>query len=482
MPSLAAQRRVVQRQRKKNPDDVHVLVTLLWSEADALEARTASDPAARERRQEARGLLREIAAGAGENAADEVTLQRLAAAELALGDDAAAVALYEQLVTRFGTGARAGQHKMWLAYVQLRSGRSADAAQIAASWDPAADATTPEQAYIVAWVRFRARDWKGARDAIASAARRWTSPVGRAAIERDVQLMLARGGAPVDETVAVITQVSGSDAKKRSTMLFRMHEAYMFAGHYKLAGEIFDRLAEGAIPSDLVFFRFAQSDYAYRQNDPEQAARRASEAWQALVACGDKCPAETRQVIVTRIGELAVRYHTVYATSLDERFAAASKQLYQLYLEIPDRPDADKYRGHLTNLEDHMTSADASASKHEKDVMLGVIVARREALNACYEAVLSAEPALVGTVKLMFEVAHGGTVQGATTEPAAGKEGLAAVGACLADEVKTWTFPARKVPGRTVIVYPIAFKPKGAGAPATQPATPEPPAEGGGEG
>jgi hypothetical protein len=49
--------------------------------------------------------------------------------------------------------------------------------------------------------------------------------------------------------------------------------------------------------------------------------------------------------------------------------------------------------------------------------------------------------------------------------------------------VKTWTFPARKVPGRTVIVYPIAFKPKGAGAP-TAPAAPaaeEPPAAGGAE-
>jgi hypothetical protein len=73
--------------------------------------------------------------------------------------------------------------------------------------------------------------------------------------------------------------------------------------------------------------------------------------------------------------------------------------------------------------------------------------------------VLQSEPALTGELSLEIDIAADGSVNGITTQPAAGAEGIAAVGKCAADVVKGWSFPARTVPGRTVLVYPFTFAP-----------------------
>jgi len=51
-------------------------------------------------------------------------------------------------------------------------------------------------------------------------------------------------------------------------------------------------------------------------------------------------------------------------------------------------------------------------------------------------------------------------VSAVASDPADGKQGLAAVGGCLSASIKRWTFPARTVPGLTRLLYPANFKPK----------------------
>jgi hypothetical protein len=84
---------------------------------------------------------------------------------------------------------------------------------------------------------------------------------------------------------------------------------------------------------------------------------------------------------------------------------------------------------------------------------------RSQVVKACYENVLVTEPELKGTLKLMLEVDSSGKVAGATTEPASGEEGLAAVGACVQERARTWKFTSRSKPGTTKVTRSYALSP-----------------------
>jgi hypothetical protein len=474
MPTLAAQKKKVAGQKKKDHDSVHVLVTLLWAEADSHDQAAAAALAKQDQatadaelaaatalRDEARGLLRELH-GAAAGSATEITTYRLAIAEITQGDEAAATTALQDLTSRFAQSANAVEHATWLAYLHLRVDRTADAAALVEGWDATAEATTASAAYVVAWVKFRQRDTAAAQAAIAAAAKKWRGGVGRPALERDTMLILARTGATAEQADAVlgVGGLSAQSAHKRATLLFTLaREGYLYAGHYDLAAATLDLMIGTAVPSDVVTFRFMQSDFEYRQHRPLVAAQRAAEAWGALGKC-DQCPAQIRDLVAQRIADLAVRFHTIYVSSLDESFGRAAKVLYDLYGSIPDRADTEEMRGHQSSLNDAMTSADPQNGKHDKSSMSGVLLARREALSACYEAVLATETTLAGSLKLTVEVNPTGQVVAVASEPAAGATGMAAVADCAAARIKAFTFPARTVPGRTVLVYPVVFKPK----------------------
>ena len=439
------------RAARKNPDpdDVRVLVTLLWNAAD----RTASVDAAAARalRDEGRTALRALRAARGDQVS-AVTLEMLGAAELWLGDEPAAIAAYEELVRRHAEHPAARARRVTLGHLYLRQRRIADAAALVASWNPAD--LDEHGHYVAAWTAFATGDGAAARAAIARAAAGWREPSTRPVLDRDLLVMLARTGAEVEEAARLIAEVTGDAARRRYVLTFRLSEAYEEAGRYAEAAAtldlVIDRVMKGEVPpDDLVGFRFRQADYAFRLGDPAVAADRAIAAHQALAACGDQCPESTRSAVTERLLKLAQFSHTVFARSLDPRHLQAAARLYDHYLAIAGRPDAETVRTYRRNLEETRASADPNGGKHDAEVMLNTLRARREVVAACYEQVLLREPTLEGMLLLTLEIDQSGAVAQSATDPAAGAEGVAAVAECVAERAAAWRFPSRTVPGTT---------------------------------
>ena len=475
-PNVDRLRRHVAR---KNPDpaEVHQFATALWQEAGAASATDAGR--ATQLREEARAALRKLRGSLGAKA-DAVTLEMLAAAELWLGDIAAAAGAYDELVRRFPQHQGTRAFQTWLALLRLRQNKVADAAALVKGWrlEDLGDVGS----YVLAWVSFLAGDGAAARTGIARALASWREQSTRPVVERDLLLILARSGADADAAGKIVAEASGNDTQKRYVLMFKLSEAFEKDGRYAEAARALDIVVEDVVkgqmpPDDLVGFRFRQADYAFRLNEPGQAADRAILAHQALKTCGNRCPATTGQAVSERILKLAQFSHTVYAKSQDQRHYQAAQKLYRHYLEMPDRNDVETVRGYLRSLEDTKSAADPNAGKHDAEVMLNVALARREALASCYESALMREPALEGSIKLSVEVDHTGMVAGAASDPAGGAEGLSRAAACAVERARSWVFPSRTVPGKTVLEIPVQFRvqaPPGA-ATAPPPASAAPP-------
>jgi len=471
MPTIVKQRKKVEGQQKKGKlgiNDVHVFVTLLNNSAGIKEQSgvQADIDAAMAMRTEARDLLKALAEQQGDGVS-EVTLKRLAAIQVPLGE-AEAIPYYEQLIAKFPQSESLLEYKYWLAYFYLRAGRDADAAAVVDGWD-LASLTDGQAAYVVAWVKFRARDWAGASAAIATAAAKWSGG-GKPGLLRDIELIMSRSGASVEDARAALASVLPPDKPVLMVLhTYKLHEGYLFAGRYELASQALDAAFDDAQDADKITFRYNQADYMFRLGRPAEAAQKIKAAYDACAAW-DQCPPPLANAIAERMLLLARVYHNIYATSLDEKYMRAAKVLYELYLGItPDRPDKAEVASNKGNLDQHVENAKPEMGKHAKDAVQTVLQARAEGLQACYESVLQGEPDLTGSIKVTIDVQQDGSVSGVATEPGAGKDGLAAVAGCLGDEIKAWSFPARTVPGLTRLVYPISFSPK-ADAPAAAPA------------
>jgi len=463
LPTLDKLRKKIAKQQKKKGkvklNDGHVLVTLLNNSAGIKEqsGQDVDIAEAKTLRTEARDMLKVMYDQAGEAEADEVTLKRLAAIQVPLGE-AEAVAYYEELVARFPASKSLQNYKTWLAYFYLRADRDADAAKIIEGWDIA---TVPgRSAYVVAWSKYRARDFAGAIAAINAAAAGWTGG-GKPGLLRDVELIMGRAGAPVDDARSALALILPQGQPVLMVLhTYKLHEAYLFAGRYALAAEALDKAYDDAQDGDKITFRYNQADYMFRTGSPAAAAKRVKEAYDGCAAWA-QCPAPLANAIAERMLLLARVYHNIFATSLDERYSRAAKVLYEVYLGItPARPDKAEVDGNKSNLDQHIANSKPEMGKHAKDAMQTVLGAHGEALQGCYDAVLQGNKDLQGSIKVTIDVNQDGTVPSVATEPAAGQDGLAAVAECTIAEIKTWSFPARSVPGLTRLIYPISYAPK----------------------
>jgi tetratricopeptide (TPR) repeat protein len=454
--SLEQARKAVARPRPA-PADVHALVTLLWSESARLAPADPTRAAAL--RTEARAALRAERARA-RAATDPTTLQMLAVAESWLGDEAAASAALEELLARRPPIASPAPVRLALVASYLRQHRVVDASRVTAAWQPAA--LEPAAAYALAWVALESGDAARARQAIARAASTWPDESTGAVVDRDLLLVLARTRTEPREAIRITAEAAGADADRRYQRVFALSDAYRDAGDYEAAAVTLELLltdgSRQAPPDDQVGFRYRQADYAFRQGRPAEAAARAIEAAAALGPCRAACPPATHQAVADRILKLAQFSHTVYARSQDGAHYDAAVTLYQRYAALPDRSDADAARGFLASLRETKASADPAAGKHDAEVLSNYLAARREVLAACYEAALAVQPALDGSLRLTLEIAADGAVRGATSEPAAGAEGIPLVAACAIERVRGWRFPARALPGTTTLIAPVELR------------------------
>jgi hypothetical protein len=316
---------------------------------------------------------------------------------------------------------------------------------------------------VVAWVNFKNRNYDVAKKSIAAALKAWKSDGTRQAVERDFVLFMARGGASIDE--AAETLGSYGDTSKQYGMFYKLHEAYFGAGDYEKASAALDKASSviGAAqpPVDAVVFRFRQAQYALKLNRPDLAAEASIDAEAKVAACDATCQKNNGEPIATNLGKLASSFHTVYATTADERYYEPAKKLYAAYLALPGRADTEQVRGYADQLETTKKNAQPGAGKHEAEILKGFLSPLRdEGIIACYESVLQGEPTLKGSVKLTLNIDDKGAVTGAQTDPPSGAAGLAAVGKCVEEKAKTWTFPGRSLPGLTAVVFSYNLAPK----------------------
>ena len=490
-PGLDKQRKRFARARpNKKPLEGKVLVTLLWEEANQMlmkaetdeagtpETKAAAKQTALEMRNEARMVLRELHESLGE-AFDDVLLQMLFTAELWMGDKDAAVIAGQELVDRFADSPSAKVLAPWVAYVYLEQGKIAEAAQITEGWtlEPTTDYS---HAYVMSWVAFHQGDFAQARDALAHAANDWKIRGTWPVVEREMALMLARAGTPVEEAAATIAALSENLQGNQFYWLYQLNDNYAKIGAFSSAAAALDKAMEVAgseIPQEnVVSFRTNQANYYLLEYDPAAAAAHIIQAHQALGTCGDKC-ATMVEAVTAQIAKMAPYLHTIYTTTLDERYYEPAKQLYEYYLTL-NRPDAETLRTYLSRLEETNKVAGQVPGKHSKEIMeraTGVV--RVQAVQGCYEGALQGEPTLEGTVQVVLGIDAAGQVTGATVEPAPGEEGLGAVAKCLDAKVRTWTFPGRSLPGTTRVVRSFVLESPVEPAAATQPATEAPATE-----
>lgn len=464
VPTLDQQRKSYAKAKPaKKAQEAKVLVSLLWDAAIQAHVQAENDQTATEEakaaakqqasalREEARTVLRELHASLGEGF-DAILTQMLFTAELWLGDQAAAAPIGQELVTRFPDSASAKALAPWVGYVYLNQWNTDAAAQLVADWT--LEDADFSRAYIIGWVAFRQGDYPRAREAMMHAARVWKLRSTWPMLERELARILAFGGTPVDEAATIVAELSQNIAANQYYWLYQINESYALAGDFLKAAAALDKAAEAAgaeMPVDnMVTFRRNQSDYYLLEYQPEKAADYIIQAHQAVEACGEKC-ASVQGVIAEQIAKMAPYLHTIYTTTLDERYYTPAKKLYDFYLSL-NRPDAETLRTYLSRLEETKKVSQQVSGKHSKDIMDRATSVRMQDFKGCYERVLQGSPELQGSLQIMLDVDETGAVTGLTTEPAAGDAGLGAVAKCIDAEARAWMFPGRSLPGTTRVI------------------------------
>ncbi len=468
--SLKKARKKVAKSKKLKENDVLILATMLW---DA--ARKQKDAAkSKALREEARAALSKLHdAAAGKSTINNLIM--LSGATLYLGDEAAAAKLYEDMVARFADNAFVKiDARTWLTYLYLKAGRNAEAAKVVDGWTSASEGMTHLSRYVLAWVQFRKGDNKAAAATLADAANVWKGGY-KNALQEELTLFLARAGTPLAEADKLLGDLVGGDKVLRFKALYRLHDHYRHAGYLDLAIETLRMVATKVLDQvpekTLVAFNFKLAEYEFGANRPGKAATAVTAAFDGLSRC-DKCTDSEKENVAKGIASLGTTFHNVYAHTLDDNYYAPALALYDLYLKIPGRPDADRFKSHKHNLEQTKAQAQVEQGKHDGKVMWKMLRMRHQAAVACYERVLQGKSDLAGPVKLTIMVESDGKVVGAATEPAKGLEGMSAVAGCIEERAKGWSFAGRSQKGKTSLVVSYSFSPK-APAPKAKPASEE---------
>jgi hypothetical protein len=447
--------------------EAEILVTMLWEESEAIQGKDTSTAADKEKakamRAEAIQTLRDARASLGEQA-DPVLLQMVFTIELMQNNEKDALEAGKELMSRHPDSDSAKATAPWIVQYLLRDGQTDEAAAIVEGWNldqlnPGADAG---RAYGMAWVAFRKGEHDKAGKAIAWAAENWKSTATQPAIERDLVLMLTRPGTPVDDAADVAAQLAGGKKELQYILLYRLYEGYEAAGYSEYAAQALEKALQARgdeVPlGERVIIRQRQSNNYLIAHQPARTAEVLIAAYKDVGPCGEPCKGK-EQEIPDQIKKLALHFHTTYTTTQDAEYYEPAKKLYEFYIGL-NPADAATIKSYLTQLEETKERMAANMGKHDKTTMEWSTAVRSPVVKACYENALLTEPELKGTLRLMLDIDSSGEVAGATTEPAAGEEGLAAVGACVQERARAWKFPSRSKPGTTKVTRSYALSPE----------------------
>ena len=325
--------------------EAQVLATLLFEKLVLLapEAPTREPMLA-----EARAALAAVRDVAGDQV-DQVTLEMAAALALGVADLPGATPYLEALIARVPEAPAARMARAQLGYAQLRAGK--DAAATVEGLEPSA--ASPDAAYIIAWVKFRAGDGPGAATAITAAASGWKDAATRPGLVRDVLIMSSRGGVAPAGAADIVAGLL-PDGPARAAALLDLGRAYDLAGRADDALAAFDLalgLGGAALdPSDQLAARRSQADLARKAGRVADLGRRWRAVADALARC-PACPDEVRGAVASELAQRAYELHTVHITSGDARYKTAAIDLYRVHAGLPGAPDATAVAAHARDLD-----------------------------------------------------------------------------------------------------------------------------------
>jgi len=334
------------------------------------------------------------------------------------------------------------------ATVLLRGGLVADAEPLFAIL--LTEDRNPFFPYARAWLRFRRGDLRGGYLDLVAAAKSWgdKAPPG---LVNEISMMAAYARVPVAEAAAAVKLLPSEGTEN----IRALATEYRRAGEYRLALETLALLGD----ADEVYLAMRmrrRSDLHYRLAEPGPAASQLIDAMRLATSCSaDPRCTELAPKLVERAVDMASFFHTVYLTTQDGAYFDAARLLYGA-LRGKVQADIDQ---RLRDLERYKVGADPSAGVHAAEVMLPFVQARIDAVEGCYRAGLAVDPDLGGAVQLTWSIDAAGAVTGATSEPAPGEQGLAAVAGCIALRSRAWRYPSRLVPGETRLTVRFELAP-----------------------
>ncbi|NVB81289.1 MAG: AgmX/PglI C-terminal domain-containing protein [Kofleriaceae bacterium] len=467
MPLVEAKKKTtLEKQRQvyeKTKDPVQkeaqaaVLATMLYQ-----ASKTAKGDEQKKLQADARQVLRDAAANSGDKV-DEITLRLLGSYELMLEDYPAAEKAWGGLVTKAPKDKDVLTNKAWWAYSLLKQYKNAEA--LAVVKDEALSEKTPELAYVAAWAKWRTGDDAGAWNAIVTAAKGWAGMPGRDALDRDLLLFAGRTNTSLPDAVTALTPFYGKNVDQQYDMLAKLGlQSYQYAGRWADGVAALEKAVQtvGAkVPvNDLPVIRYEQAEYTVRLDDPQTAAKFATQAIEALPACGAKCSAKDMETIVMSVYSMARLFHNLYATAHDDRYYQPAHDLYQLTLPKITNDNSRKEAQQAADfLERSFKSMRAGVGTHEKQTIGALLNRHNQEAQACYEHALSSNPKLAGSVVVNLESDQTGAIKGVSTEPKAGLADLSAVAGCIAEQAKAWKLPKRAQAGSTRIKLTYAVSP-----------------------
>jgi hypothetical protein len=442
-----------------------ILATMLYLESKtnkAQEKALLSD---------ARQALREVAQAVGDKNIDEVTLRLLGSYELLLEDYPAAEKAWQGLIDRDPKAKEVADSRAWLAFAQLKQFKNTEA--LASVGPDKPDDKQPELAYATAWAKLRAGDGATAWQAITAAARGWGQNPNREELERDVLWFAGRANIPVDQAasaVAVLAKGKLSPQASAQQLQLTQYEllarlglaGYVLAGRWASGIAALDKAiaaaGDGVPLNDRPVIRYSQADFTVRLDAPDTAAKYATQAVEAVAACGAKCSdkADTYQNIYL-MGRL---FHNLYATANDRSYYQPARDLYELTIPKLDPANRAQAEQDLKKLDTTFKNLKVGTGTHDKTALGALLPRHNLEAQACYEAALGTNPKLGGTVVVNLESDATGAIKGVSTEPKAGAADLSAVAGCIADRVRQWKLPRRGMPGNTRIKLSYALSVK----------------------
>ncbi len=461
--SLAAQQRRFDSARKDAKErEGQDLATLLWY------SEPGSSVAAKPAREKARAVLRDLA---GSGSASEATLEMLTVSERALGEDAAAVAVYDQLILRFPTSNRHWRYRAVRAWLELRQGTLDRAKEILTGADLGAAATPSAVHYVTAWIRFRSGDMAGAHAQSVIASQTWSDLASWDALRNEVYLFGAFAGAKPEYMLQVLDDlIEGPPRREQGTVKVRtktvvkggkrtdvteesvisysrswetvsLGKAYLRAGRTEDAATIITRgLGDKPFTSgraELVLANIA--DLTARPLDAtahlEAAAAHLAGA-DVSNSAGDTT--DMKQELASSTLALARGYRAFFTVTGVRSYADAASKLYALYATLPARADAADVAREATLLGE--VRQVATPSDYRAAVVDGW-TGRTALLDACVERTLQADPTSGGAIIVAAHSSADGKLTLDSLQPEAGEQGLAAIAACVRDRVLGWRMP-----------------------------------------